>query len=139
MVSAAIGAKVIAKAKRDKEKAAKNAKEGDGTLYNENDLLRRRSTRMQRTRGAGFILQNYQMLAENKEIEEEPEVSKTSKLYTTLLESEEYLLSMQPYMLEDSSGDDDEIGMDEDLLEIQSAKAEAANLSLIRQMTSNLS
>ena len=94
---------------------------------------------MQRTRGAGFILQNYQMLAENKEIEEEPEVSKTSKLYTTLLESEEYLLSMQPYMLEDSSGDDDEIGMDEDLLEIQSAKAEAANLSLIRQMTSNLS
>ena len=46
MVSAAIGAKVIAKAKRDKEKAAKAAKEGDGTLYNENDLLRRRSTRM---------------------------------------------------------------------------------------------
>ena len=46
---------------------------------------------------------------------------------------------MQPYMLENSSGDDDEIGIDEDLLEIQSAKAEAANLSLLRQMTSNLS
>ena len=92
MANAAIKAQQVARARRnEKERVRKNL---DGTLKNENEkLLRKRTTRMQRNRGAGFILQNYEKLAENRDDEEEVE-TKTQKLYHTFMQSEDYLYTM---------------------------------------------
>ena len=62
--------------------------------------------------------------------------TKTQKLYQTFMQSEEFLYTMQPGMLDDDSQEEEG---DDDLLKLRTESAEQSKLGLIRQMTSNLS
>ena len=136
MAHAASRAVALRKAKQ-KESANRPEVPKEGSKFvNDNVNIRRRSTRMSRSRGAGFILQNYEQMADGKEPEDD-EKTKTRELYLKLLESADHLLSMQPALIELESDEDSEA--DDELLSVQTEKAEQAKLGLIRQMTSNLS
>ena len=60
---------------------------------------------MSRSRGAGFILQNYEQMADGKEPEDD-EKTKTRELYLKLLESADHLLTMQPALIEIGSDEE---------------------------------
>ena len=135
MAHAASRAVALRKAK-EKESAKKTEVPKEGSKFvNDNVNIRRRSTRMNRNRGAGFILQNYEQMASGKEPEDE-EKTKTRELYLKLLESADHLLSMQPALIEDESDEENDAG---DEFSLQTEKAEQEKLGLIKQMTSNLS
>ena len=136
MAHAASRAIALRKAKA-KEDANRPELPKEGSKFvNDNVNIRRRSTRMSRSRGAGFILQNYEQMADGKEPEDD-EKTKTRDLYLKLLESADHLLTMQPALIENESDFEDEEG--DEFASAQSEKAEQAKLGLIKQMTSNLS
>ena len=109
MAHAASRAMALRKAKQQ-ESAKKTEVPKEGSKFvNDNVNIRRRSTRMSRSRGAGFILQNYEQMADGKEPEDD-EKTKTRELYLKLLESADHLLSMQPALIENESDVESEAG-----------------------------
>ena len=115
MPKANIGAKIIAKDKREnmESRRIKLKLEGD-TIVNENELLRTRSLRKKRSRNLGMILLSNKMhVSQKQETANEEELTVTQKMYEDLKKHEDHLLSLQPryydYESDPSEGDGDEM------------------------------